>query len=71
MIPDTDRVVIAFTDGACSGNGKSLSRGGVGVHFIRDLVDISQPLDDTVYKATNQRAELQAVLVAILTWKGS
>lgn len=68
IIPDLEHNVVAFTDGSCTGNGKAKSRGGVGVHFasFRDLlVDISEPLDDSEHKATNQRAELKAILLAV------
>jgi len=64
-IPDTTSVVVAFTDGSCTGNGTESSRGGVGVHFLSYLEDISVPLDSSVCKATNQRAELQAILIAV------
>lgn len=63
--------LIAFTDGSCTGNGKEQSRGGVGVHFMNELPDVSVPLDSSEYKATNQRAELQAVLVAVQRWRES
>lgn len=46
--------IAVFTDGACSGNGKAISKGGVGVYFPdSQLEDISEILDDSVHKATN------------------
>jgi ribonuclease HI len=49
-----------FTDGACSGNGKSWARGGIGIHFPKEQYrDISLPFLSP--PITNQRAELEAI----------
>jgi ribonuclease HI len=49
-----------FTDGACSGNGKSWARGGIGIHFPKGQYrDISLPFLSP--PITNQRAELEAI----------
>ncbi len=45
--------LIAFTDGSCTGNGSENSRGGVGVHFLNELEDLSVSLDTSVNRATN------------------
>lgn len=53
-----------FTDGGCSGNGKSWARAGLGVHFPKQQhPDISLPF--TSSPITNQRAELAAILEAL------
>lgn len=55
--------LVLYTDGACSKNGKKGSRAGYGVYFgENDPRNISAPLPG---KATNQRAEMMAVLVAM------
>ncbi|DBA84838.1 TPA: hypothetical protein ACH3X1_005866 [Trebouxia sp. C0004] len=58
-------VIEAFTDGACSGNGTKHSVGGVGVHFpAHPAYDVSEALLQPP-KATNNRAELTAVIRAL------
>jgi ribonuclease HI len=62
--------IVIYTDGACSKNGSLSAKAGIGVHFSKRnnlrFQDISEPLsDDTLYKPTNQRAELQAILEAL------
>jgi ribonuclease HI len=53
-----------FTDGGCSGNGKSWAKAGLGVHFPKQQhPDISLPF--TSQPITNQRAELAAILEAL------
>lgn len=56
--------IIVYTDGSCSGNGKCLAHGGIGIHFPnKELKDVSK-----VFKlgcCTNQRTELYAILTAI------
>lgn len=57
--------LIVFTDGACQNNGKWNSRAGYGVFFGENSpYNISEPLRG---HATNQRAEMTAVLAAIQT----
>ena len=57
--------IVVYTDGACPGNGKKHSRGGVGVHFPAcPQRDISEALRGET-KATNNRAELTAVIRAL------
>ena len=54
--------VLAFTDGACQGNGRRCSRGGIGVVFPEHRhLDLSERLP-ALPPATNNRAELLAVL---------
>jgi ribonuclease HI len=53
-----------FTDGACSSNGKSGARGGVGVYFGKNNPrNISEPLKGSYQ--TNNRAELTAIIRAL------
>ncbi|TKR77050.1 hypothetical protein L596_018098 [Steinernema carpocapsae] len=54
---------VVYTDGACSSNGRKNARAGYGVYWGDDHPDnVSKPLEGSV--ATNNRAELQAVVVA-------
>ncbi|KAK0425380.1 hypothetical protein QR680_009169 [Steinernema hermaphroditum] len=54
---------VVYTDGACSSNGKNNARAGYGVYWGDDHPDnVSEPL---VGPATNNRAELQAVVKAL------
>jgi len=68
-------MLVAFTDGACTGNGKKTAKAGVGI-FIPDLdntkISMSLPelnniLGITDPLQTNQRAELLAIYYCILT----
>lgn len=58
------QTIEVYTDGACSGNGKSTAVGGIGIHFPNhELKDVSK-----IFKVgicTNQRTELYAILCAI------
>ena len=57
--------LLVFTDGACINNGKRNSKAGYGVFFgFNSPLNISKPLPGP---ATNQRAEMMAVLMAIRT----
>lgn len=63
---DKTRYFRVFTDGGCSGNGKSWAKAGLGVHFPKNQhPDISLPFISP--PITNQRAELAAILVALKT----
>lgn len=53
--------LIIYTDGACSNNGKSTAKAGIGV-YSKDKLNISERI---VGKQTNQRAELYAILRAL------
>lgn len=53
--------LIIYTDGACSNNGKSTAKAGIGV-YSKDKLKISERI---VGKQTNQRAELYAILRAL------
>jgi ribonuclease HI len=56
--------IIIFTDGSCSGNGKTNSYGGIGIHFPNgELSDISKVYREGV--CTNQKTELYAILIAL------
>ena len=64
--PNQDDIII-YTDGACSKNGTSEARAGIGIHFSNKNTykfdDISQELH--VKHPTNNVAELTAILTAI------
>ncbi|KAJ2964144.1 hypothetical protein NQZ79_g1000 [Umbelopsis isabellina] len=54
---------VVYTDGASAGNGTAKAFAGVGVYFgPNDPRNVSEPLEG---KATNQRAEIMAVIRAI------
>jgi len=62
--------IIIYTDGACSNNGSTSAKAGIGVHFSKrnkiSFNDISEPFPGSVKdKPTNQRAELKAILEAL------
>jgi ribonuclease HI len=59
------KVVSVYTDGSCLGNGKEGAKAGVGVYFP-DFPEhgVSLPIEG---KQTNNRAELIAGVVAIMT----
>uniref|UniRef100_A0A6Q2WR17 Ribonuclease H1 n=1 Tax=Esox lucius TaxID=8010 RepID=A0A6Q2WR17_ESOLU len=55
--------VVVYTDGCCSGNGKSGARAGIGVYWGRNHpLNVAEPLHG---RQTNQRAELQASCKAL------
>ena len=64
--PNQDDIII-YTDGACSKNGTSEARAGIGIHFSNKNTykfdDVSQELH--VKHPTNNVAELTAILTAI------
>jgi ribonuclease HI len=56
----------AFCDGACVDNGLSQAAGGYGVYWGANNIDnVSERLSDTHHLATNNRAELAAVIAAL------
>ena len=62
--------IIIYTDGACSGNGSTSAKAGIGIHFSKrnkiKFDDVSEPLLEIAgQKVTNQRAELYAILKAL------
>jgi ribonuclease HI len=62
------RTLFIFTDGACKGNGTKNAKGGIGVYFNNlDNMFVSEILDNSKYVATNQRAELTAMIKALET----
>jgi ribonuclease HI len=65
--PIGQKQLVVYTDGACTGNGRTGARAGVGVYFGDDensVYNVSEPLQGPVQ--TNQRAELTGVLLALL-----
>ena len=62
FIFDEDGYVIVYTDGACISNGRDNPRAGIGVWFDNNhSMNVSRPLRG---RATNNRAEIEAVIVA-------
>jgi len=58
-------VLNVYTDGACSNNGKCTAKAGIGIYC--SLFEISEPF---IYEnPTNNRAELYAILLAIIKVK--
>ena len=62
--------IIIYTDGACSKNGSTSAKAGIGIHFSKrnkiKFDDVSEPLLEIAgQKVTNQRAELYAILKAL------
>ncbi len=59
----TDDIPVVYTDGACHMNGKHGACAGIGVYWSADSkLNVSARLEGT---QTNNRAELQAVCVAV------
>ncbi|KXN92149.1 Ribonuclease H1 [Leucoagaricus sp. SymC.cos] len=64
IISDDSADIAMFSDGACSDNGKSTARGGIGVYYTcDDDLNISLPLPGT--PQTSQRAELYGTIYAL------
>ena len=60
-------IVTAFADGACPSNGRAEARAGIGVYFGGDDPrNVSLPLGPG--PQTNQRAELAAILAALISF---
>ncbi|XP_015597413.1 ribonuclease H1 [Cephus cinctus] len=60
---DSDGYVNVYTDGACSSNGYSHAKAGIGVYFgDNHPLNVSQPVSG---RATNNNAEIQAVIKAL------
>jgi ribonuclease HI len=60
-------MTVAYTDGACQGNGTARAVAGIGVYFPESGKEISEPLPGV---ATNQRAELWAAARALQESQG-
>merc|ERR1712136_235080 len=70
-LPHFDRndrgYIIAYTDGCCRNNGKKNAAAGIGVYWYENCpLNVSKPLSGV---QTNNRAELQACVVALKTAK--
>ena len=61
IISKNTNVLIIYTDGACSNNGKKNAKAGIGI-YIENMYNISEKLEG---KQTNQRAELYAILKSL------
>ncbi|KAJ4460091.1 putative ribonuclease h1 [Paratrimastix pyriformis] len=64
---ETPGVTTVFTDGSCVGNGSASATGGIAVYFgPADPRNIGRRLPATEFQpATNQRAELMALIAAL------
>jgi len=63
---DESSFQVVYTDGACEGNGKAGARAGIGVYWGPDHPwNVSEPVRGE--KATNNAAEIQAVIRAVET----
>ncbi|XP_014271766.1 ribonuclease H1 [Halyomorpha halys] len=63
LVTNDDGFVVVYTDGACSQNGKTGAKAGIGVWFNDDHpLNVSAPVQGP---ATNNNAEIQAARVAI------
>jgi ribonuclease HI len=60
--------MIAFTDGACSGNGYDNSRGGFGVVILNNDGSYHACYQKMSEGTTNNREELKAILYALLEY---
>lgn len=58
--------MIAYTDGACSGNGSENSKGGFGVVFTNNDGTYHSSYQKFTEHTTNNREELKAILYALL-----
>lgn len=64
LLKKTGKLVVVYTDGACSSNGKKEAKGGVGVYFgDDDPRNYSGPLEGK--EQTNNRAEIMAAIIAL------
>ncbi|XP_049849374.1 ribonuclease H-like isoform X2 [Schistocerca gregaria] len=61
---DSSNCLVAYTDGACTMNGRRGSRAGIGVYFPNGYKTISEGLPAS-FKQTNQQAELYAAIRAV------
>lgn len=70
--------ITIYTDGACSCNGKMYAKGGIGIYFSETNECLSENINVTlkqffpnlkIEKPTNQKAELIAILKAIIASK--
>lgn len=60
------KTINVYCDGACSGNGKKWSKGGMGIHFPnKELSDLAVVYKDYYIKPTNQICELASILCTL------
>lgn len=60
--------MIAFTDGACSGNGSENSKGGFGVVLLNNDGSYNSCYQKFTEGTTNNREELKSILFVLLTY---
>lgn len=71
-----DNTIVVFTDGACSSNGKSKAKAGIGIYIentnqeiAMSVEEVSRELSIESVKPTNNVAELLAILKALNMFK--
>ena len=60
--------MVVYTDGACSGNGKSVNSGGYGVVVLDNDENLLYTYSKRSENTTNNREELKAILYAFLNY---
>ena len=72
FIKENNNNLYVYTDGACSSNGSTNARAGIGIYFSKDNpLNVSRELDGSKVKLTNNIAELVAIIEAITIIKNS
>lgn len=61
---------VAYTDGACSGNGSKGARGGAAFILVNDNDEIIATGTTTLKNSTNNKAELTAIIIACRYFEG-
>ena len=59
--------MIYYTDGSCTGNGKSVNEGGYGVVVLDDNQNLITTYSKRNQNTTNNREEIRAILYVMLT----
>lgn len=72
FIKENNNNLYVYTDGACSSNGSTNARAGIGIYFSKDNpLNVSRELDGSKIKLTNNIAELVAIIEAITIIKNN
>ena len=70
FIEDYSNSLYVYTDGACTNNGSSNARAGIGIFFSKDS-EFNQSIELVGDKLTNNVAELTAIINAIKIIQGN
>ena len=60
--------MIIYTDGSCSSNGKTNSKGGFGVVILDDSENLLNTYSEFEENTTNNRQEMKAILWAVINY---